>query len=314
MCNSLNRECPLCKESITYKNIYYKNRAEKNGRPCNACRAKLNGVKISKEITLDKESVYNDYYIHEMCAKEIALKYGEKLSYIRLAFSKWGFTKELHARKLHDKGKRKCSKCSEIKNIKEFSISKVGIFGLNSQCGNCFKDSKTIYYRNEEHRAKERAKEWRENNVERARELANIKVRKSRKENPHLHRMKNLLTRFIRATKQNKTTRTTEMLGYGYDEFKNHILTFELPIHGNHVDHKCPISWFKNDVPANICNALDNLQVISENENEVKSQWWSHPINDNFFNIIKPWIKDEYVNRFILIKKEYIDIKSPYYE
>lgn len=310
----LTRECPSCGKTVNHKKVYSRRRSEKKNTPCNQCRAKSTGEKISKPISLNKDNLYHDYYIDELSAEQIAIKYNKKKDYIHRVLKKWGFTHELHALKLHNDGLRKCKKCKKTKSLSEFKISKVGLFGLNSQCQDCFKDTKNSYYMNEHERAKERAKNWRNENPERSRELSRIKVKNSRKENPHIHRMKNLLARFIKATKQNKTTRTTEMLGYGYNDFKNHILTFNLPIEGNHVDHKCPISWFKNNVPASICNALDNLQVISENENEVKSQWWSHPIKDEFFNIIKPWIKDEFLSRFTLIDKEYIDIKSPYYE
>jgi hypothetical protein len=312
--NKLTRICPSCNEVITHKKAYSRRRAENKKTTCSSCRAKICGIKLTKEIDLNKELVYVDYYINELTAAEIGIKYSKPTSYIHNALSKWGYTQELYAHKLHDEGKRKCKKCKEIKDLSEYRKSNRGLFGINSQCETCFKESTNSYYLNEQERAKLRAKEWRENNPDRARELSKIKVTKSRKENPHIHRMKGLLRRFIKATKQNKTTRTSEMLGYTYDDFKNHIQSFELPLIGNHVDHKCPISWFESNVPANVCNSLKNLQVISENENEVKSQWWSHPIEKLFFEEISDWIKQEYKSRFLLINDYYVDIKSPFYE
>ena len=312
--NRLTRICPCCNNVVNHKKVYSRRRSEKKNTPCNECRSKIVGVKITKLITLNKESIYDDYYINELTAQEIGIKYSKETHYIHKALSKWGFTHELYSEKLHSEGKRRCNKCKETKCLLDFDKSKAGLFGINSQCKKCFKETKTAYYIKEQDRAKERAKEWRENNPERARELAKIKITKSRKENPHIHRMKGLLARFIKATKQNKITRTTEMLGYSYDDFKKHILTFEIPLIGNHVDHKCPLSWFKSNVPAKVCNSLKNLQVITENENEVKSQWWSHPVEKTFFEENYEWIRDEYKNRFVLLNGQYVDTKSPFYE
>lgn len=308
------RNCPICLETVQHKKVHLRRRAEKKKTPCISCGKKSMGLKLQKKVDLDKDKIYQDYYIHELTAEQIAVKFSKKTHYIHRVLKKWGFTSDLHVKKLHQDGLRKCNKCKEVKPLSDFDQFSKGLCGLNSQCKNCYKTTKTNYYFNEHNRAKERAKEWRYNNSERARELSKIKMKKSREVNPYIHRMRGILSRFIKDTKQNKTTRTIEMLGYSFEDFKEHISNFDLPIQGNHVDHIIPLSWFKQDVPAHVCNSLENLQVITENENEVKSQWWAHPINKTFYEDNILWIKEEFQQRFVLVDKNYIDVKSPYYE
>jgi len=87
-----------------------------------------------------------------------------------------------------------------------------------------------------------------------------------------------MLRNVLSATSQSKCKRTFQMLGYSFQEFKDHIQN-----HPNwetidvdklwHLDHKLPIQAFLdhgiNDIK--IINALDNLQPLSQFDNNSKS-------------------------------------------
>ncbi len=65
-------------------------------------------------------------------------------------------------------------------------------------------------------------------------------------------------------------------------------------IEGYDIDHKIPITWFDKDVPINIVNALDNLQIMKSIENVSKSNRYSHPVCKEFYSIVYNWILPEY--------------------
>jgi hypothetical protein len=226
-----------------------------------------------------------------------------------------GINKHTYQDELYNKGLWKCNKCKTIKNLQEFRIklNKQLYKDISNTCKTCDSNVGKDWYNKNTQLTKDRAKKHREENPERHKELARIKAVKSRKEKPHIHRLKSLLSRFIKATNQNKDMKTTVMVGYSYNDFKNFIDSSELPLKGNHVDHKCPISWMYDNVPAHIANSLDNLQIITENENETKSQWWSHPLTIEYYDLLKQWIKDKYKNRFTLQGNFYVDTQSKYY-
>lgn len=240
-----------------------------------------------------------------------------KISRTKLAkhINKLGIHKHTYQDELHGKGLWKCNKCKCVKNINDFKVklNKQLYKDISNTCIECDKKVSQKHYLNNKDSYKLRAKKHRDENPERHRELSRNKISISRKSKPHIHRLKGLLSRFIKATKQNKIATTTIMLGYSYDEFKLFVNKSLLPLKGNHVDHKCPLSWMSDNVPAHIANSLENLQIITENENESKSQWWSHPLSINYYNLLKEWIVDEYKDRFVLQGEFYVDKKSDYF-
>ena len=307
----LTRNCPSCNNVIVHTKVYSRRRAEKLNTNCKDCKPKNQ----SKPYFSDYETMFDLYCVQIKSLEEIGFIFNKTRSEVFNNMKKLGINKHDYKKQLHNDCNSICSCCGEIKSLTNFTINKNRnvLNGVKSICKSCESNIGKQWYENNQDLTKQRAKEHRLNNPERHRELSRKKVAKSREEKPHLHRLRNLLRRFIIATKQNKTTRTTEMLGYDYLDFKLFVDSSLLPLKGNHVDHKCPISWMTDNVPASIANSLDNLQIITENENETKSQWWSHPISFDFFNIIKPWIRDDYISRFTLQGNEYVDIKSKYY-
>ena len=74
-----------------------------------------------------------------------------------------------------------------------------------------------------------------------------------------------------------KNNLTSVVLGYDVNKFKQRIeLNFKEGMnwdnHGKwHVDHKKPVSKFKEGTPPNIVNALCNLQPLWAKENLLKA-------------------------------------------
>jgi uncharacterized membrane protein YheB (UPF0754 family) len=269
----------------------------------------------TKDLFFDYDTMFKLYSIEGKTLECIGEMFNKSRAQVFNNMKKLAIGRYDYKKQLHNKGKSICTKCGEIKEITFFIVNKKRevLNGIKNTCKSCDSEIGRDWYEKNTQLTKDRAKKHREENPERHRYLARKKVAKSRKEKPHIHRLKGLLNRFIKATKQSKTMTTTFMVGYTYEDFKLFVNNSELSLKGNHVDHKCPISWMLDDVPAYIANSLSNLQIITENENETKSQWWSHPLTIEFYDSVVKWVKDEYKHRFVLQGEYYVDIKSKYY-
>jgi hypothetical protein len=268
------------------------------------------------DLFFDYKTMFDLYCVEGKTLVEIGVIFNKTRNQVFNNIKKLKIGRQDYKKQLHSEGKSKCTKCGEIKNLDCFKINKTRnvLNGVEPTCKSCDSNTGRDWYLKNQEITKKRAKQHRENNPERHRELSRKKISKYRKNSPHIHRLKGILSRFIKLTKQNKNASTTIVLGYTYEDFKIFVKNSELPLEGNHVDHKCPISWMLSDVPPSIANNLENLQIITESENEKKSQWWSHPITKEYFSILYPWVKDEYKSRFILQDGVYVDIKSEYYK
>lgn len=84
---------------------------------------------------------------------------------------------------------------------------------------------------------------------------------------------RSILNNFIKRVGKNKFDSAINMLGYDYDKFKKRIeVNFKDGMswdnHGLwHIDHKKPISKFKEGTSSRIVNALCNLQPLWATEN-----------------------------------------------
>ena len=57
------------------------------------------------------------------------------------------------------------------------------------------------------------------------------------------------------------------------------------------LDHKVPLSWFKCSTPPYIVNDLRNLQPLKKSLNSSKKNYFMHPVDVEYYLIIKKWIK-----------------------
>lgn len=220
-----------------------------------------------------------------------------------------------------------CSKCELSKDLNYFYKRKSSKDGHGCQCKLCIKKynqdrydlnssiiikkqkqyiecnsvdrkkySLDYYYKNKE-KLNNKHKQYIINNKEKRNDYWK-KYQKDRWENDISYKTKKLLRKhiysFLMNKKSKKAQNTQKLLGYNYDEFINKIGT---PKINEHIDHKIPISWFKDYTPINIIWDLRNLQILKSQENWSKRNYFHHPITEEYKDIVKEYIKEEYINK-----------------
>jgi len=137
--------------------------------------------------------------------------------------------------------------------------------------------------------------------------------KENRNKNPHLHLIRNQLKNIKELLGTKKTQPALLELGYTPDDFKKHIeiLFKENMYWGNiglgegkwNIDHKIPVTWFKQKTPFYLVNNLMNLEPIWWVENNKKSNKYSTPICLEYFNLIKEYILEDKLNLIIINDK-----------
>lgn len=183
---------------------------------------------------------------------------------------------------------KKCGKCKIEKNFSFFGVDKNRKFGLKSYCNECRKNE------SDKDKDKIRKKEWYDKNrkltIERSQIRQNIKrddrnnfLKKYYKKNSHIYAWRSLVYRTI--TSKGKMDSTFKLLGYNYNELKEHIeLLFTEGMswdnHGEwHIDHVKPLSLFDNNTPVSIVNALSNLQPLWATTREINGVIYEGNLN-----------------------------------
>jgi|TARA_B110000902_G_scaffold229194_1_gene269834 hypothetical protein len=141
---------------------------------------------------------------------------------------------------------------------------------------------KEYYYKNKE-KIKENVKKWTKNKYRTDREYR-LKTKLNLQIVKYLNEHQNL-------------KKISKVLGYDIKEFINEIGS---PKKGYDIDHKIPLSWFKEGTPISVMWDLRNLHIITSKENRVKSNKWCHPIVEEYRVEIKDSIKDKYIDKFPL--------------
>jgi hypothetical protein len=192
-----------------------------------------------------------------------------------------------------------CTICKTNKDNNCFGVDNSKSDGLACTCKSCLKIKRDGIKKNK----CEYDKEYRKNNrtklVNEAkiyqktisneiRALRNKKYRHKHREEFNRNQLKyiennkykfayrTVLFNFLTRTKTNKNNSTSSVLGYDAKKFKERIeLNFKEGMdwnnHGKwHIDHKKPISMFKEGTPANIVNSLCNLQPLWAKDNLIK--------------------------------------------
>lgn len=195
-----------------------------------------------------------------------------------------------------------CTTCKADKNEDCFTKDKTKPNGLYTVCKECLKKKRNDLVIKTKKR--EYDKQYRLDNIEKLTENKRIyqksipnEIRaKHNREYHHRHKeeynkyqlsyieknkykfvWRSVLMNFFARSKTNKTNSTFIVLGYGFNKFKERIeFNFKEGMdwnnHGKwHVDHKKPISKFKEGTPPKIVNALCNLQPLWAKENLLKA-------------------------------------------
>lgn len=163
------------------------------------------------------------------------------------------------------------------------------------------------YYEENKERLKEVRKNWRKNNVEKTRILSKrgYEKKKALDENFSKNKSQNfrntplgLLTNRIHAMLKRflkkKDDNSLNILGWNKQEFFERV---GVPEKDFHIDHKVPVSWFDLETPLNIICSLDNLQLLYKTDNQSKSNLYSTPITKEYYNHIKDYIKEEFLQK-----------------
>ena len=193
---------------------------------------------------------------------------------------------------------KRCITCGENKNDDCFTNDKTKPDGLYNTCKKCLKEKrsnsvikkrKTEYdkqYRlNNIEKLSENRKEYQKNLPNEIRAKHNREYRQRHKnefnkyqllyieKNKHRFAYRTVLNNFLVRFNINKTNSTSLILGYDANKFKERIeFNFKEGMNWNnhgkwHIDHKKPVSKFEKNTPANIVNALCNLQPLWAKDN-----------------------------------------------
>jgi hypothetical protein len=201
---------------------------------------------------------------------------------------------------------KKCCKCRVEKSINAFAKNKNAKDGHEWMCKECRKK------RNQTPRVQSQRKQWRKDNAEYMKQY----VREHYLQNkPSYHavasryqstpegkvraRIRGILNYHLKLTNQDKTTSTSVLLGYGGKELKEHLDKQGMDWDKHQIDHKVPITWFKKDTPLDIVHDLRNLQPLTELENKRKKNYYAHPIDKGYYEVIIKWIKEKYVKNLV---------------
>lgn len=139
---------------------------------------------------------------------------------------------------------------------------------------------------------KEYLKEYQKDYYKQNKEILFQKIKEYEKQNPHIRRWRNLLSNTINF---NKTDSTKELLGYTYNELKEHLDNQGMDWNYHHIDHKIPYSWFKENTPPHIVNDLRNLHPLDPKVNQSKSNTYHHQIPNEYLQIILEYLKEDYI-------------------
>lgn len=185
--------------------------------------------------------------------------------------------------------------------------------------------SSNNYYLDKENRSKKSKQKYKENpkyflsrskqyqniikldpvKLKNKKEYQNNYQKEYRIKNPHISVIRNQIKNIKEILGTSKTNTTFKELQYTSFQFKQHIdnLFKEKMDWSNigigedkwNIDHKIPITWFKLNTPFYLVNNLMNLEPIWWTENIKKSNKYSTYICLEYLNLIKDWIKEEYL-------------------
>jgi hypothetical protein len=222
---------------------------------------------------------------------------------------------------------KKCIECKIEKSLTEYNSNKNLKDKLNNRCKECcskrnkerylkkkesIKEHSALYYSNNKQsilaKLKEKPsyhkqnptyyKEYREQNREKYNLYLKTYQSKTQKEKYHSNnqfRLQKILSNQVRSFLKGKKNQVTEtLLGYTYKTFITQIGT---PQSNQHIDHKIPLSWFKENTPISIIWHLDNLQLTSKEYNKSKLNRFADSTTNEYLNLVKPYIKIQYLNK-----------------
>lgn len=227
---------------------------------------------------------------------------------------------------------KKCGKCLKEQNIINFNKKTKSKDGYDNICKCCQSNYSKLRYINDREKVLNQCNNWRNKNKTQANKISsdyyyknkeklNKKHKKyvednkedrnkywreyqnARWKNDPQYKIQKTLRKHIYIYLKNmdvsKNQKTFNLLGYTPQDYINKIGKLN---ENEHIDHKIPISWFKNHAPISLIWSLDNLQNIKAEENWKKNNYFSHEISSEFYEKIKEYIKIEYIDKIKLLQ------------
>lgn len=196
---------------------------------------------------------------------------------------------------------KQCKTCGELKPLDEYSDSKRNAGGKRPNCKVCAKlavnkeaqnaASKRYRDRYPEKRL-ERDKKYRAENSGKLKAARNNYLDKRYKTDP-VYRLQTILRQqIVDYIKYKKNERTVDLLGYTAEDFINRYGKGEV---NDHIDHKIPKSWFKEDAPISVVWHMDNLHWLPIKENSSKGNRYMTPVSEKYLQIAMPHILESYL-------------------
>jgi len=131
------------------------------------------------------------------------------------------------------------------------------------------------------------------------------------KNNKHFTSLRNLIKNTKEKLNTPKQDKLIIELKYTPSQFKIHIENqFTEGMNWNNlnnkkdgwnIDHKIPLSWFKQKTPNYIVNHLNNLQPMWKKQNLQKNNRYNTPIDKEYYLLIKKYIKNEYNQQHVVL-------------
>ena len=203
---------------------------------------------------------------------------------------------------------KNCTICKIDKPLNEFGNRKVSKDGLDYYCCAC----RRKYYEDRKHNYN--LKEYQKNYKRVISEERKLYVKKYCEKNQYKYRIKKikidkgtfnsyttkrinkLIHRTLLYKDEQKLKKSKDYLGWTKEDFLEKFGNIQ---ENYHIDHKIPVSWFLKDTPIDLINSLDNLQLLSKEENLRKSNKFCHIVSIDFFIKIKGYIYKDYINNII---------------
>jgi len=209
---------------------------------------------------------------------------------------------------------KKCNKCLDIKELDSFNIDKSKKDGYMNICKKCRSDKHTEnkdlnnqkskeYYLNNKEKISKRSKKYNDNNKEKLAIIwkkyrttnktrynkQKLEYESNRRKSDPLYKLKGnirtLITKTIKDFGYVKKSKSYDILGCTFEEFKIHIENqftegMNWDNHGSgqdkwNFDHKIPVSWAKDEDELLRLNHYTNYQPMWSCENILKSNKWS---------------------------------------
>lgn len=168
-----------------------------------------------------------------------------------------------------------CSSCGDTKPLDQFYKTSDGL-RRRGACKECCNKVSVRWLKENRDRARSIQKKCRQKYPEKQRERSAIK----RRNNPEACACRDMLKRILSLTGKKKMTKTEGMLGYSFNELREHITSqFEDGMTwGNrsawHIDHIKPVNVFisEGETRPHVINALSNLRPLWAEDNLKRSR------------------------------------------